>query len=46
MKTGEGMRTWTPQEAEAVRARLSRFLADQAKARRKTSAGAGRAPTS
>jgi 3-hydroxybutyryl-CoA dehydrogenase len=45
MKTGEGMRTWTPEEAEAVRARLSRFLAEQAKARRRSLAGAGRAPT-
>jgi 3-hydroxybutyryl-CoA dehydrogenase len=43
MKTGEGMRTWTPEQTEAVRARLSRFLAEQAKARRRSSAGAGRA---
>jgi len=35
MKTGEGLRQWTPQQAEAVRTRLSRFLAEQAKARRK-----------
>jgi 3-hydroxybutyryl-CoA dehydrogenase len=35
MKTGEGLRKWTPQEAEAVRQRLSRFLVEQAKARRK-----------
>ena len=35
MKTGEGMRKWTPEQAEAVRGRLARFLADQAKARRK-----------
>lgn len=35
MKTGEGLRKWTPQQADAVRARLSRFLAEQAKARRK-----------
>ena len=34
MKTGEGMRKWTPEQADAVRARLSRFLAAQAKARR------------
>ncbi len=34
MKTGEGMRRWTPEAAEAVRGRLSRFLAAQAKARR------------
>jgi 3-hydroxybutyryl-CoA dehydrogenase len=38
MKTGEGLRKWTPAEAEAVRQRLSRFLAEQAKARRKNSA--------
>jgi 3-hydroxybutyryl-CoA dehydrogenase len=38
MKTGEGMRQWTPEQANAVRSRLSRFLADQAKARRKGSA--------
>jgi 3-hydroxybutyryl-CoA dehydrogenase len=35
MKTGEGMRTWEPGEADAVRARLSRFLAEQARAKRK-----------
>jgi 3-hydroxybutyryl-CoA dehydrogenase len=35
MKTGEGMRKWTPEQAEAVRSRLSCFLAEQAKARRK-----------
>ncbi len=34
MKTGEGLRKWTPEQADAVRARLSRFLAEQAKARR------------
>jgi 3-hydroxybutyryl-CoA dehydrogenase len=38
MKTGEGLRHWTPQSAEAVRARLSRFLVEQAKARKKNSA--------
>ncbi len=38
MKTGEGLRQWTPQQAAAVRERLSRFLAAQAKARKKTSA--------
>ncbi len=38
MKTGEGMRRWTPEEAEAVRGRLSRFLAAQAKARRAAAA--------
>lgn len=37
MKTGEGLRNWTAGEAEAVRARLSQFLAEQAKARRRTS---------
>jgi 3-hydroxybutyryl-CoA dehydrogenase len=35
MKTGEGLRTWTPEQADAVRQRLSRFLAEQAKARKK-----------
>jgi 3-hydroxybutyryl-CoA dehydrogenase len=34
MKTGEGLRKWGPGEADAVRARLSRFLAEQAKARK------------
>ena len=34
MKTGEGLRKWTPEQADAVRARLSRFLAEQAKARK------------
>ena len=38
MKTGEGLRHWAPGEADAVRARLSRFLAEQARARKKTSA--------
>ncbi len=33
MKSGEGFRRWTPQEAEAVRERLRRFLAGLAKAR-------------
>lgn len=37
MKTGEGLRVWTPFAAQAVRERLSRFLVEQAKAR-KTSA--------
>jgi 3-hydroxybutyryl-CoA dehydrogenase len=36
MKTGEGLRKWTPQSAEAVRERLSRFLAEQARARKKS----------
>jgi 3-hydroxybutyryl-CoA dehydrogenase len=35
MKTGEGLRKWTPAEADAVRQRLSRFLAAQARAKRK-----------
>jgi 3-hydroxybutyryl-CoA dehydrogenase len=34
MKTGEGFRRWTPQQAEEVRRRLSQFLAEQAKARK------------
>jgi 3-hydroxybutyryl-CoA dehydrogenase len=38
MKTGEGLRKWTPQSADAVRERLSRFLAEQAKARKKVAA--------
>jgi 3-hydroxybutyryl-CoA dehydrogenase len=38
MKTGEGLRKWAPGEADAVRARLSRFLVDQARARKKSSA--------
>ena len=32
MRTGEGLRKWTPQSADAVRERLRRFLAEQAKA--------------
>jgi 3-hydroxybutyryl-CoA dehydrogenase len=35
MKSGEGLRKWRPGEADAVRARLSHFLAEQAKARKK-----------
>jgi 3-hydroxybutyryl-CoA dehydrogenase len=31
MKTGKGFRSWTPEEAEAVRQRLRRFLAGSAK---------------
>jgi 3-hydroxybutyryl-CoA dehydrogenase len=31
MKSGEGMRRWTPEQADAARTRLSRFLAEQAK---------------
>jgi 3-hydroxybutyryl-CoA dehydrogenase len=38
MKTGEGFRKWTAAEADAVRERLSRFLAEQAKTRRTNSA--------
>jgi 3-hydroxybutyryl-CoA dehydrogenase len=38
MKSGEGLRKWPPGEADAVRDRLSRFLAEQAKARLKDSA--------
>jgi 3-hydroxybutyryl-CoA dehydrogenase len=38
MKTGEGMRKWTPEAADAVRTRLSRFLAAQAKERKKNPA--------
>jgi 3-hydroxybutyryl-CoA dehydrogenase len=32
MRTGEGFRRWTPEQAKEVRDRLSRFLAAQAKA--------------
>jgi 3-hydroxybutyryl-CoA dehydrogenase len=35
MKTGEGLRKWAPGEADAVRARLSHFLVEQAKARKR-----------
>jgi 3-hydroxybutyryl-CoA dehydrogenase len=38
MKTGEGLRHWTAEQAGAVRQRLSRFLVEQAKARKKGSA--------
>lgn len=34
MNAGEGMRQWTPEAADAVRRRLSRFLAEQANARK------------
>jgi 3-hydroxybutyryl-CoA dehydrogenase len=37
MKTGEGLRKWRPGEADAVRERLSRFLVEQARARKKNS---------
>jgi 3-hydroxybutyryl-CoA dehydrogenase len=36
MKTGEGLRKWGPGEADAVRERLSRFLVEQAKARKRS----------
>jgi 3-hydroxybutyryl-CoA dehydrogenase len=35
MRTGEGFRQWGPGQADAVRERLRRFLAEQAKAARK-----------
>jgi 3-hydroxybutyryl-CoA dehydrogenase len=35
MRAGEGLRTWTPQSADAVRDRLRHFLAGQAKHPRK-----------
>ncbi|MPZ56227.1 MAG: 3-hydroxyacyl-CoA dehydrogenase family protein [Rhizobiales bacterium] len=35
MRAGEGFRTWTPEQAAAVRERLSRHLAAQAKTRSK-----------
>ena len=38
MKTGEGLRKWGPGEADAVRQRLSRFLVEQAEARKKNPA--------
>jgi 3-hydroxybutyryl-CoA dehydrogenase len=34
MHTGEGFRRWTPEQANEVRERLSRFLAEQAKAQK------------
>jgi 3-hydroxybutyryl-CoA dehydrogenase len=34
MKTGEGFRTWTPEQANEVRERLRRYLAEQARAGR------------
>jgi hypothetical protein len=36
MRAGEGFRKWTPEQANEVRERLRRFLADQAKIRRKS----------
>ena len=35
MRTGEGLRRWTPEQADAVRERLRRYLAEQAKAAKK-----------
>jgi 3-hydroxybutyryl-CoA dehydrogenase len=35
MRSGEGFRKWTPETAQAVRDRLSRTLAEQAKARKR-----------
>jgi 3-hydroxybutyryl-CoA dehydrogenase len=34
MRSGEGLRKWTPESADAVRERLRRFLAEQAKAKK------------
>jgi 3-hydroxybutyryl-CoA dehydrogenase len=34
MKAGEGFRRWTQEQADAVRRRLSAYLAEQAKARK------------
>ena len=45
MRTGEGMRKWTPKQAEAVRARLSNFLVEQARARKKHAADIGHSGT-
>ena len=45
MRTGEGMRKWTPEQAEAVRARLSNFLVEQARARKKHAADIGHGGT-
>ena len=36
MKSGEGLRQWTAEQAAAVRQRLSRFLVEQAKAKEKS----------
>jgi 3-hydroxybutyryl-CoA dehydrogenase len=35
MRTGEGFRRWTPEQAEAVRERLRTFLAEQARKQRR-----------
>jgi 3-hydroxybutyryl-CoA dehydrogenase len=45
MKAGEGFRKWTAKEADAVRSRLSRFLADQAKARKQSASRADKRRT-
>jgi hypothetical protein len=37
MKTGEGFRTWTPEQANEVRERLRRYLAEQARVGKKGS---------
>ena len=37
MRSGEGLRKWTPESAEAVRERLRRLLAEQAKAQKSRS---------
>jgi 3-hydroxybutyryl-CoA dehydrogenase len=37
MRTGEGFRKWTPEQAQAVRDRLSHYLAEAAKARKRQS---------
>ena len=34
MRTGEGFRKWTPEQAEEVRARLRNFLAEQTRKQR------------
>jgi 3-hydroxybutyryl-CoA dehydrogenase len=35
MRTGEGLRKWTPETADAVRERLRRQLAEMAKAQKR-----------
>jgi 3-hydroxybutyryl-CoA dehydrogenase len=44
MKTGEGLRPWTAETADAVRQRLSRFLVEQAKAKKGEKKDAGLTP--
>ena len=34
MRSGEGFRKWTPEQAEEVRARLRNFLAEQTRKQR------------